>query len=485
MLSPGSDVQVQLPIDDIGNDEYRRLFNQFFSVNFDQVLLIFRPQRRDPMFKQVMYRHALRSPVYCLTLIAQAHMANIKDAPATTDSVADQLTDRIYAQLLQMMREKIESFDLDDVDTLLLAIVALCEYDLKLNRYDALRSHHSGMSALVSKRGGVHNLGTSLPYVLRMDRFLAIRANAYPQFAPTELPPPNLTLRYSNDDYIRGASFQSDLSGLSEPVVALCSDAAQLFDLMDELNIQFDPTSAPASYGPKLEYFVFLREDIDTRHAILNHQSTITASTVNKDLLALTAMKILTYHVALGNYLPIVNDLLSTRLWNMLTKAPLSSPRSQHSQTTLDDSGRDQSHIPTIDLSDWTEDMPMLLWILFACALPSSREASLSFTAHLRSLKPSTVPLSTEISTSSGGRNTSTIVSPSSPRRHRYLPSFILHVAEHLIGERPLSGTSDWDRRVVEILESFLWHGARLSAEMGRIVKRVHENVLIRAEDDI
>lgn len=493
----GMEGQFKLPIADAGDGDFQNLFVQFFKYHFDRLVLIYRPQRRDPAMKQNCYRLALQNPVYCLTLIAQAHMANIKDITTNLDPALDLLTDKIYSTLLQLTREKVESFELDDIDVLLLAIVALCEYDLKLYRYDALRSHHIGMTALVSKKGGVHNLGLSLPYVLRMDRFLAVRANQLPQFSSLDQPISDLIMRSSSETLRYGSSFFRGSTSLSDNVVSLCSDAAQLLDLVYELKITFDPTETRKAFSPKLEYFHFLRENIDVRHAILNQQLITTDTNVNKDLLALTAMKIVVYYIATANYLPIVTDLLAARLWNMLIKSPSGSSYSPSKTSTFEHGAGDPPSMPTIDLTDWTEDMPMLLWLLFACALPGSRETSLSFTAHLASSSTSsgtqrrnvsesrTSETSSISTTSSRPRSGQAIVSPSSPRRHRYLPSFILHVAEHLIGERPVLGTMDWDQEVVRVLESFLWIGERLSPELRRITRRVHDNVLARAEDDV
>ena len=422
-------------------------------------------------------------------------MANIKDGDTPSEPGRDRLTDLIYTQLLKLTRERVESFELDEVDVLLLAIVVLCEYDLKLDRHDALRSHHIGMSVLVSNRGGIHNLGLSLPYVLRMDRFLAVRANQMPQFASSEMPTSGIVIQQSKDDLVYGSAFVNRPSSLSDEVLSFCSDAAHLLDLMDELDVTFEPSKLPETLNPKLEYFYFLRENLDTRHAILNHQRSQFAESISKDLLVLTAVKIVTYYIASANYLPMVTDLLATRFWNLLTKAPAANAPPKSVAPPLGRSSIDSSYVPTIDLGDWSEDMPMLLWLLFACALPSFRIRSLSFADHLRSA--STSP---DISRSSSGVSRSSqsptdpgpasyrskeIVSPSSPRRHRYLPSFILHVAEHLVGERPITGTSDWDGEVIEILESFVWDSDRLTAEYQNIIKRVHEQVLVRMEEEV
>lgn len=57
----------KLPIEDTATQELRRLFIQFFASHFDRMTLVQRPQRRDPAFKQAVYRMALHNPVYCLT----------------------------------------------------------------------------------------------------------------------------------------------------------------------------------------------------------------------------------------------------------------------------------------------------------------------------------------------------------------------------------------------------------------------------------
>lgn len=511
-LQPSPDLHLTLPLHDTPNRDFHRLFTSFFlsSGSFDRLVLVGRPtQQRNRAFKQTIYRLALENPIYCLTIVALSHMEIIKEAlPTTIDPEADRLTDTIYTKLLTMTREKVSNLEDDnetDIDILLYAIVALCEYDLKLDRHDALRSHHIGMTALVSKRGGVHNLGLSLPYVLRMDRLLAVRSNQIPQFASPELPTSELlTQQQPSPVSHRGASFRDEASLLSQPIRTICSSAAHLLAIMDDLNVTSDPSKTSGTPSPKLEYFYFLRESIDSHHALLNHQlhtalesaskdrtaSLTSANIIRKDFLALTAMRIVT-----GSHQPIVNDTLATRLWNLLTKPSTSSPRRQNQIA-------DDIYVPTISLADWTDDMPLLLWLLFACALPGSRDGTLTFVGHLTpqsstQLYPSRSPSScspeqTKASPLSGPTTASPagsvpsqrIVSPSSPRRHRYLPSFILHVAEHLVGERPLSGTHDWDAEVTEILEGFVWSGERLRDEFTRIVGRVHEGVLRRAEED-
>lgn len=92
---------------------------------------------------------------------------------------------------------------------------------------------------------------------------------------------------------------------------------------MDELNITFGPSRLSAIANPKLDHFHFLRKSIDVRHAILNYQCSIATSSTKKDLLVLTATQIVVYYVAYANYLPVITDLLATRLWNLLTKATL------------------------------------------------------------------------------------------------------------------------------------------------------------------
>lgn len=492
-VEPEMDTDLVLPIEVDAEGSFHRLFRQFFEDHFDQLVFIYRPPRKDPALKQATYRLALRDPIYCLTLIAQAHMANIRDQPANLSHFADEQTERIYSRLLQRTREKLEAFDVSDVDVLLLAIVALCEYDLQLGRHDALRSHHIGMTALVAKRGGPHNLGLSLPYVLRMDRFLAVRANQMPNFAPTELPTSDIVIRDAVRASGRGSYFVKDISGLSESTIVLCSDAAHLLDLTDELGIALKSASTTQSQSPKLEYYYFLRENIDARHAVLNSSSYENLATSPNEMLALTATKIVTYFVTSANYLPVVTDLLATRLWSILENASGSlSPASTMQNLDLEE-GKTPRAL-SIKIAHWEEDTPMLLWLLFACALPSSsRERNMSFTAHLamsEELRPASTAALSKSShrqgapplESSGGRS---IVSPSSPRRRRLLPNFILYVAEKLVGERPLSGTGEWDKEVVAILESFVWHGKRLEVEYTQIVAQVHNCVLVRATHDV
>jgi len=457
-------------------------------------VLIYRPQRRDPAFKYIAYRLALHNPVYCLTLVAQAHMAIIKHGTVPLEPVNDYLTGLVYTRLLKLTRAGVESSKLEEIDVLLLAIVALCEYDLLLDQYDALSSHHVTMSALVSKRGGIHNLGLSMPYVQQMDHFLALRLNRLPLFASPELPTSSVVMRNLTGNLVYGSNLDHSHSGFSDDVLSFCTDAAQLLELMDELNVTFEPSELPGVLVPKLEYFYFLRDNIDTRHTFLNHQRSIAYTGINKDLMALTATKIVIYYITFANSLPMVTSLLATRLWNLLLKAPSvvslspwgGTPEPEHS-------GSHTSYVPTINLSDWTDDMQILLWLLFACALPGSRARCLTFAGHVKSrctspdvsrssrgLENSSQPLEISVTTPSCRKP---IMSPSSPRRHRYLSTFLLHVAEHLIGERPFSGTADWDKAVTDILQGFVWPGHRLRTEFESIIGRIHEHVLARSDE--
>lgn len=493
-LQPDIEEELELPVEDTATQDFRKLLVQFFTEHFDRLMLIYRPQRKDPAVRQVAYRLMLHNPVYCLTLVAQAHISNIKDDHPHLKPVADGLTDLIYTRLLKVTREEIESFDIENIDVLLLAIVALCEYDLMLDRYESLRSHQIGMGALVARCGGIHNLGMSLPFVQRMDRFLALRLNQIPQFSPPELPHPSVVMRQSTDNLVYGSALHQRSNNLSKGVLSLCSDAAQLLSLMDELNVTFEPSQLPDVLNPKLEYFYFLREDIDVRHAVLNQQCNLTSTMGNKDLLVLTTTKLVIYYIGSANYLPMVTDQLSSRLWNLLISPPLVSSQSPSRVRPLERSDSDQANVPMIDLSDWVDDMPMLLWLLFASALTSCGAYSLSFVGHItsgpRSLEASrsssVPPRPSQLPTDSraSSYNKETIASPSSPRRHRYLPSFLLHVAEHLVGERPLSATTDWDEAVTDILESFVWAGDRLSTEYESIIGQIHEIALKRDADD-
>jgi hypothetical protein len=415
----------------------------------------------------------------------------MKDSTTPPDSGGDTITDTIYTRLLKMTREKIEHFDLDDVDVLLMAIVVLCEYDLQLHQYDALSTHQNGIKVLVTKRGGIHNLGLSLPYVLRMDRFLAVRSNQMPQFSPLDMATTSVVANQMNEDPIYGSFFQNSSPGLSDHVRSVCSDSAHLLELMEDLRITFDPAKNSTTSHPKIEYFYFLRENIEVRYAVLNHQCNQGNPSVNLERLILCAAQLVTYYIAEKNYLPLVTDLLATRLWNMLTNSSHNSPQPTPSKAPSRDGGSSEpSTIPTINLASWKNNMPTLLWLLFACALPSSRVINMTFAGHLSSALSS--PGSNKSPPTSGSKRSSpsqphpsrSMVSPSSPRRQRYLPSFILYVSEHLVGERPLSGTGHWEIEVTDILENYVWAGDRLTMEFDNIMRRIHEGVVARAEED-
>lgn len=488
-VNPIMDGKPKLPIDDTPNHDFRKLFIHFFNHHFDEMVLIFRPQLRDPAFKHTIHRLALHNSIYCQTLIAQAHMALIKDGLAAPASTGDNLTDTIYTNLLKMTREKIQAFDLDDTDVLLMAIVVLCEYDLHLHQYDTLSTHHNGMKILVSKRGGIHNLGLSLPYVLRMDRFLAIRSNQLPQFAPADIATASVAADQMGQDIVYGSYFQEESSPLSEPVRSTSVDSAHLLELMDDLSITFDANQSAKAPHPKMEYFYYLRENIEVRYAVLNHQ--IHRSKANLiDRLVLCAGQLVTYYIAEKNFLPLVTDLLATRIWNMLTNPSYDATNSPDTTPSLERGNSDPASVPKIDLASWKDNMNTLLWLLFVCALPSSQAATMTFTGHLSSALPSpTSSRSPQVSKSrsppsSQAQSSRSIQSPSSSRRQLYLPSFILYVAEHLIGERPLSGTDDWDSEVTEILESYVWAGDKVGVEFESMLQQVHEFVVQRATDE-
>lgn len=480
----------KLPLDDTPNHDFQKLFVYFFNSHLDSMVLIFRPQIRDPAFKQTIYRLALHNSIYCLTLVAQAHMSFIKDGLPSPTSNEDSVTDTIYTLLLKMTREKIQAFDLDDTDVLLMAIVVLCEYDLHLHQYDALCTHNNGMKVLVSKRGGIHNLGLSLPYVLRMDRFLAIRSNQLPQFASSDVTNQSVVAHQIEEDLVYGVAFREGVHGLSEPIKSVCIDSAHLLELMDDLSITFDVEQSPTSIHPKMEYFYFLRENVEVQYAVLNYEvHRRKANTLNR--LVLCASHLMMYYIAEKNYLPLVTDLLATRMWNMLTNASYDASNSPTTSPSLNRESSDPSSIPKIDLAGWKNNMETLLWLLFVCALPSSQSVNKTFTGHLSSALPSPnsskLPSSTSksrLSPPSRGHSVRSVQSPSSSRQQLYLSSFILYIAEELVGERPLTGTDDWDSEVTGILESYLWASDRLEPELQGILRQVHECVIQRAADD-
>lgn len=475
---------IRLPIEDNSNKDFSGLLQRFFSEHYDRLTLVYRPQRLDPAFKRSLQRLSLQNGTYCLTLVALSHLANIKDNQGRIDSEVDRLTDQIYSQLVQITREEIDSLEVAEIDVLLLAITTLCKYDMMLDRHEALRTHHKGLTALVASRGGIHNLGLSLPYVLSIDRLLALRSCDLPQYTSLDSGGFEFASQAETSSISGNYFSKTNKTSLSEAVATISLDAVHLLSVMDEIKLNFDPARQGEVVGFKLEYFRFLREDIDSRHAVLNHRMSGNAGVLNKDLLALTAMRIVVYYLAMDNYLPFVTDLWATRLWNTLMRIPISPAQAEASSRDP----REPALLPTINFSDWAEDMPLLLWILFACALPAARERNLSFTARL-DLDASTGRGSSSSKLKSKGspprsQGSTAIVSPSSPRRQRFLPNFVLHVAEHLVGERPLSGTEEWDAEVSKILGNFLWSNERLSSEFRRIIGRVHEHVLMRAEAD-
>lgn len=334
-----------MPIQDQLDPELRDLFHHFFANVFDRLVLIFRAPPTAKDFKPRMLQVALSTPAYCMALIAQARI--------DTDIGRDQYSEdrkslALYGKVLEVYRRHLAVMQPAHVDILLLVIVILLTYDTIHGRLQSAQVHWNGMQQLVGFRGGIHNIGVSLAYVVHADRMVATFNDKPPAYP---LPADRSIQLMRPPKCIYGSAFVSSPSFVEAGILTqrsldYCLDAVRLVELFESTQMCFDPKKTSHAKICNIEYFYYSRDRLDGQFPIIkaelhNHKS--------YEYCMILAARILEYPITWANYVPTMTMLLAEQLRAVLSQDDM--------------------------LSIWAANLNVLSWILLVATIaPTRRE---------------------------------------------------------------------------------------------------------------
>jgi Fungal specific transcription factor domain len=303
-----------MPIPDQLDPELRDLFHHFFKDVFDRLVLIFRAPPIAKDFKPRMLQIALTTPSYCYALIAQSRIDNNINRDQFTE---DRQSLALYGKVLEVYRKHLTVMQPAHVDILLLVIVVLLTYDMVHGRRHSPTVHWNGMQQLVSFRGGIHNIGVSLAYVVHADRVIATFHNKPPAYP---LPADRSIQLTRPPKSIYGSAFESlpsliDSGFLTQRTFDYCLDTVRLLELFESTKMSFDPEKSAHSRTRNAEYFYYSRDRLDGQfpilHAELHGQNT-------KEYCIVLAARLAEYPITWTNYIPTLTILLADQLRQVL-----------------------------------------------------------------------------------------------------------------------------------------------------------------------
>jgi hypothetical protein len=341
----GIDGFPHMPIQDQLEPENRDLFHHFFANVFDRLVLIFRAPPIAKDFKPRMLQVALSTPSYCMALIAQSRI----DTDISRDQYnEDRKSLALYGKVLEVYRQHFKVMQPAHVDILLLVVVILLTYDMIHGRRQSAQIHWNGMQQLVGFRGGIHNIGVSLAYVVHADRVVATfndKPPAYPLPADRSIQltrPPKC---------IYGSAFVAspslvDAGILTQRSLDYCIDTVRLVELFEATQMCFDPKISSHAKISNIEYFYFSRDRLDGQFPIIK-------SELHKhktyEYCIILAARLSEYPITWANYIPTLTMLLAEQLQKILA--------------------------PDDMLSIWSVNLNLLSWSLLVAAIaPTSRE---------------------------------------------------------------------------------------------------------------
>ena len=336
-----------MPVPDQLDPERRDLFHHFFANVFDRLVLIFRAPPVAKDFKPRMLQVALTTPSYCMALITQSQI--------DTDIARDQFSENrnslaLYGQVLEVYRKHLTVMQPAHVDILLLVIVILLTYDMIHGRRQSAKVHWNGMQQLVGFRGGIHNIGVSLAYVVHADRVVATFNNEPPAYP---LPADRSIQLMRPPKCIYGSAFVSSPSFLEAGILSqrsldYCFDTARLVELFESTAMSFDPKTTSHAKINNIEYFYYSRDRLDGQFPII-HAELHGHKNYTHEYCMILAARVSEYPITWANYVPTLTMFLAEQLQTVLAEDDM--------------------------LSSWSAHLNVLSWILLVASIaPTRRE---------------------------------------------------------------------------------------------------------------
>lgn len=321
-FDPGVDALPRLPIE--GDDNViRPLFHHFFEVVFDRLAALFRgPSVVTSDHKKRMLPVALSNSTYCMGLVLQSHTDIIG---RTRNFAESRKSVYLYAKLIKAFQREIQNLPqhIFAIELALLDICILLAYDMFYDRRQFIWHHWQGMQRLVEFAGGIEAISTALPYVIHVDRTVAVIFSQRPAFSRSReivVEPPPTSSRHA-----------SSFVGLSDTVLDYCRETARLLDLWEDVH-------QSAASGPV--YLHNFRDRIDERFTLMHAEMMSMPLT---DQCCFIAARIVEYPITWANYYPLNNHKQCVQLCQLLQSAAI----------------------------DWQRDL--LRWMLFAVLVAPAR----------------------------------------------------------------------------------------------------------------
>lgn len=321
-FDPGVDALPRLPVE--GDDNViRPLFHHFFEVVFDRLAALFRgPSVVTSDHKKRMLPVALSNPTYCMGLVLQSHtdiIGRTRNFTETRKSIY------LYSKLIKAFQREIQNLPHHAfaIELALLDICILLAYDMFYDRRDFVWHHWQGMQRLVAFAGGIEAISTALPYVIHVDRSVAVIFSTRPAFARSReiiIAPPVKLSRHA-----------SSFVDLSDTVLDYCKETARLLGIWEDMH---------RCAAPRAVYLHNLRDRVDERFTLM-HAEMLSMPLI--DQCCFLAARIVEYPITWANYYPLNNHKQCVRLCQLLQSAVI----------------------------DWQRDF--LRWMLFAVLVAPAR----------------------------------------------------------------------------------------------------------------
>ena len=356
--------------------EFRQILHFFMTVALDRLLVLFRPPLKFKEYKKDVLQQLLSDELFATMCIANGKFEMLMQSGRRSFE-SDHVATIIYGQVTKMIRSKLNDLQDPDIDALLLCVGALANFDSLSLKKDVLRNHQTAVSQLVAAKGGVHNLGRSLPYVMQSDVTMAVVLGTRPAFSK---PNRDLLPLVRKPPLHYGMAFKTT-AAIEADVLLFCGDTCHLIDLFERARFSYEMGNYNQGDQQLRPYFLFSRDQLGAEFADLHARYLQEAG---KNWCILVAAKIVEYAVVYGNYTimfteHLVRELSTTLqeqelaeewrgagkvliwvLWTLVT-APVSHGATTWAEEMLLDSlerryGNEQS--------DWVVDWPAKEWAL-------------------------------------------------------------------------------------------------------------------------
>lgn len=308
---------------EVDDNEFKNLFHQYLSFDMPRIVALMAPppllQSPDDNTKarvQGVANLGLVAPVYFLLFVSMAHLLQLV---RREQFEPDRISAKLYGCLMHMLREKLGDYKPTEASDLVLAVLALCSFDMTLEKHVAVNHHRAALQQLVAQ-AGIHRLGRSLPYVLSWDRIIAAFTAKPPLFAKMPdrqfIRSPQRPTRYG-----LGFDMARDELDLDADVRNLCSDVCRAIEIVEGENWTFRPERLYSPYtAAEIQYLYFLRDVIQNTCTVLQARDLHNSP---KSRPIFFAAMIIQYLVLGKNDLPWYSTATANRLYNVLARQNL------------------------------------------------------------------------------------------------------------------------------------------------------------------